>query len=99
MVTNSEIIPTKEEINNAYSDVADDNVFLKRFTDTEHGEAYLAVIILIFMFLILKNTVLSLVISVLKAIFDAFHRAILKPLWDCTGLGKAKIFQTKPIDE
>lgn len=56
-----------------------------RFNATEHGQFYLAFIILIIVFLVLKNTVFFLIIKVFKKVFNGITcGACDKKDKDCT---------------
>ena len=62
MITNSEIIPSESAISALKEEVLDgleikETEVEARFNASEHGQFYLAFIVLIIVFLILKNTV------------------------------------------
>jgi hypothetical protein len=75
MITNSEIIPSESAISALKEEVLDgleikETEVEARFNASEHGQFYLAFIVLIIVFLILKNTVFFLLIKVFKKLFN-----------------------------
>lgn len=78
MVTNSEIIPSEERMQEfsesafarvGQTDSTQQAIIEERFLSKSHGNFYFAFIILIIVFLILKNTVFFLMIGILKTIW------------------------------